>query len=81
MAYKFKSECLKLQAESVIMAAFEGDNEHAIIDTGSNGSPSYHVVTFNHGREGMCLNAEEHSNMPDAIKALSGFMVTEYAGV
>ncbi len=80
MAYKFKSECLKLQAESVIMAAFEGDNEHAIIDASHDGTPAYHVVTFSLEDEGLCLNAEEFDNMPAAIEALGSWVACEYAG-
>lgn len=81
MTFQFKSETLQDQAESVIVAAFEGDNECAIIDASSNGESEFHFVVFNFGADkALCLLADHFDTLNDALEAFSSFIKDEYAG-
>lgn len=81
MTYQFRSETLKEQAESVIVAAFEGDNECAIIDASSNGEFEYHFVVFNFGQDkSLCLLADFFDTLSEALEAFSSFIKDEYEG-
>lgn len=81
MTYQFKSEVLKDQAESVVVAAFEGDNECAIIDASSNGTNEFHFVVFNFGAEkALCLLADCFDTLSDALESFASFIKEEYAG-
>ena len=81
MAYQFKSVLLQEQKESVVVAAFEGDNECAIIDASSNGDVEFHLIAFNFGDEDAeCLISDQFDTLSGALSGLSSFVEAEHAG-
>ncbi len=80
MEYKF--ECIGAGEEEVpvIIAMFEGDNEIAICDVGSNGTSAYLLLIVNMGSEDpFILVQSEHATVLDALDALNRFLRDEYA--
>ena len=77
MSYQFKT--IKPEGAQVLFACFEGDNEAAIIDVGSNGDACYLVLVVNHGDvEGIELVREEFPEFIDALYRMTSFLHDEY---
>lgn len=77
-----KSKILSAQKEEVVIAVFEGDNEIAIVNTGSNGVEGYAlVVCVEEEGEDVCILEEFFGSMQTALKALNEFLEAEYEGV
>jgi hypothetical protein len=73
------TDCQK--RESMIFAAVEGDNEHAIIDAGSNGTANFvYVVIAHEGNDEVELHHSEHDTHLSAFAQLGQFLADEYAG-
>lgn len=76
-SYQFKT--IDAEGAEVLFACFEGDNEGAIIDAGSNGSSCYLVLVINHGAdEPFALVREEYPDFIDAMHRMTEFLIAEY---
>lgn len=79
MTHQFKT--IDAEGAEVMFAAFEGDNEAAIVDAGSNGDACYLLLVVNHGaEEPFELLRAEFETLRDAITGYTQFLIDEYAG-
>lgn len=78
MTYTFNSPTLQAQREFVILTLFEGDNEYAIIDAGSNGQNEYALVICVPSENDLCLYEATFSTMQGALADLHTFLASEY---
>lgn len=77
MTYSFKT--IDATDAPVMFAAFEGDNEIAVIDAGSNGDEDYMVLVVNHGAdEPHELVRESFNTLKAAIERVAEFLRCEY---
>jgi hypothetical protein len=80
MPYTFQNPTLHMQADAVIVAMFEGDNEYAIIDAGSNGTANFVLVVASLAEGDDVVVLEEHcARLQEAITLLNEFIDSEYA--
>ncbi len=80
MEYKFKTIGAGDDTFAPIFAMFEGDNEIAICDVGSNGTSEYLLLIVNHGSdEPFEMMRTEHATVLDALNAMHWFLRCEYA--
>ena len=78
-----KSEILQTQKDFIILQAYEGDNEMAIIDTSANDCQSFAliVISLADADEEVCLIEKYSSTFEAALIDMHQFLINEYAGV